>query len=56
MRFLVDECTGPNVAVWLRENDYEVFSVFEDARGMEEDGIIQKAVEENWILKRSHLW
>ena len=50
MRFLVDECTGPNVAAWLRENDYEVFSVFEDARGMEDDGIIQKAVEENWIL------
>ena len=32
MRFLVDECTGPNVASWLRDNDYEVFSVFEDAR------------------------
>ncbi len=26
MRFLVDECTGPNVASWLRENDYEVLS------------------------------
>jgi predicted nuclease of predicted toxin-antitoxin system len=50
MRFLVDECTGPNVASWLRDNDYEVFSVFEDARGMEDDDIIQKAVEENWIL------
>ena len=50
MRFLVDECTGPNVASWLRENDYEVFSVFENARGMEDDDIIQKAVEENWIL------
>jgi predicted nuclease of predicted toxin-antitoxin system len=50
MRFLVDECTGPNVASWLRNNEYEVFSVFEDARGMEDDDIIQKAVEENWIL------
>ena len=36
MRFLVDECTGPNVASWLRDNDYEVFSVFDDARGMKE--------------------
>ncbi len=30
MRFLVDECTGPSVASWLRDNDYEVFSVFEE--------------------------
>ena len=29
MRFLVDECTGPNVAAWLRDKDYEVFSIFE---------------------------
>lgn len=50
MRFLVDECTGPNVAAWLRDNDYEVFSVFEEARGMADDDIIQKALEENWIL------
>jgi hypothetical protein len=44
MRSLVDECTGPNVASWLRDNDYEVFSVFEDARGMEDDDIIKKAI------------
>ena len=50
MRFLVDECTGPSVAAWLRDNDYEVFSIFEYARGMDDDDIIQKAVEENWIL------
>jgi predicted nuclease of predicted toxin-antitoxin system len=49
MRVLVDECTGPKVAAWLRDNDYEVFSVFEDARGVKDDDIIQKAVEENWI-------
>jgi predicted nuclease of predicted toxin-antitoxin system len=50
MRFLVDECTGTSVAAWLRDNGYEVFSVFENARGMDDDDIIQKAVEENWIL------
>jgi hypothetical protein len=44
MRFLVDECTGPAVAAWLRDNNHEVFSVFEDARGMDDDGIIQKQV------------
>jgi predicted nuclease of predicted toxin-antitoxin system len=50
MRFLVDECTGPNVASWLRDNYYEVFSVFEDARGMEDDDIIQKAISLNCLF------
>jgi predicted nuclease of predicted toxin-antitoxin system len=50
MRFLVDECTGPAVARWLRNQKHEVFSVYEEARGMEDDVIIQKAFEENWIL------
>ena len=34
MRFLVDECTGPKVAEWLRGQGHEVFSVFEEARGL----------------------
>ena len=34
MRFLVDECTGPAVAAWLRTQNHEVFSVFEQSRGM----------------------
>lgn len=50
MRFLVDECTGPVVARWLREQKYEVFSVYEEARGMDDDEIIQKAFTENWVL------
>lgn len=50
MRFLVDECTGPSVADWLREQNYEVFSVYQEARGMEDNDIIQKAFEEDWIL------
>lgn len=50
MRFLVDECTGPLVAAWLRSHDHEVFSVFEEARGMDDDDIIRKAHEEDWIL------
>jgi hypothetical protein len=43
MRFLVGECTGPAVASWLQDNGYEVFSVFEEARGLNDDDIIQKA-------------
>src|SRR5579872_1322935 len=27
MRFLVDECTGPAVAAWLRTEGHDVFSV-----------------------------
>ncbi len=50
MRFIVDECTGPAVSRWLSENGYEVFSVYEEARGVNDETIIKKAFEENWIL------
>lgn len=50
MRFLVDECTGPAVASWLREQNYEVFSIFDEARGLDDDEIIRKAFTEGWIL------
>ena len=50
MKFLVDECTGPSVAAWLRDEGHEVFSVYEEARGVEDDIILQKAFEENWVL------
>ena len=50
MRFLVDECTGPGVAAWLRGEGHEVFSVFDEARGIEDDQVVQKAYDENWIL------
>ena len=50
MKFLVDECTGPSVAAWLRDEGHEVFSVYEDARGIEDDIIFQKAFDENWVL------
>ena len=50
MRFLVDECTGPAVAAWLRSEGHDVFSVYEEARGIDDTAIIQKACAENWIL------
>jgi predicted nuclease of predicted toxin-antitoxin system len=50
MRFLVDESTGPAVAESLRQQGNEVFSVYNEARGMPDDDIIQKAFTENWIL------
>jgi predicted nuclease of predicted toxin-antitoxin system len=50
MRFLVDECTGPAVARWLRQQGHKVFSVYEQARGMDDDDVIQKAFAEDWVL------
>lgn len=38
------------MANWLREQGYEVFSVYEQARGMEDEEIIAKAFDEDWIL------
>ena len=50
MRFLVDEYTGPAVAQWLRSNSYEVFSVYEQARGLPDNEVLEKAYTENWVL------
>lgn len=50
MRFLVDECTGPAVALWLRNQKYEVFSVYEESRGMDDEAVMAKVFAENWIL------
>ena len=50
MRFLVDECTGPAVAHWLHSQGHEVYSVFEKARGIDDEEIIKKAFDEHWIL------
>ena len=50
MRFLVDECTGPKVALWLRDQGHDVFSVYDEARGIDDGTILDKAFSENWIL------
>jgi predicted nuclease of predicted toxin-antitoxin system len=47
---LVDENTGVVVSRWLRSLGHEVFSVYEEARGIDDDTILQKAFDENWIL------
>jgi len=50
MRFLVDECTGPSVAAWLLSQKHDVFSVYDQARGMGDDDIIALAFAEKRIL------
>ncbi len=54
MRFLVDENAGPSVAGWLRRQGHEVFSVYEAARGVDEQ-ILQKAFVEHWIIITSEV-
>jgi hypothetical protein len=39
MRFLVDECTGPAVAKWLRSSHHEIFSVYDEVRGLDDESI-----------------
>lgn len=50
MKFLVDECTGPGVANWLRENGHEVFSIYDESPGVDDLTILARARNENWIL------
>lgn len=50
MRFLVDECTGSGVANWLRDRAHQVYSVYDEARGISDNDVLQKAFNENWIL------
>lgn len=50
MRFLVDECTGPAVAEWLRDAGHDVISVYEYDRGAPDDAVIERAVSDGRIL------
>jgi predicted nuclease of predicted toxin-antitoxin system len=50
MRFLVDECTGPAVARWLENRGHDVFSVYDDAPGIEDEEVLRQAHEEERIL------
>jgi predicted nuclease of predicted toxin-antitoxin system len=50
MRFLVDECTGPAVARWLRDHGHDVVSVYEQARASPDDVVIEMANDEARIL------
>jgi predicted nuclease of predicted toxin-antitoxin system len=50
MRFLVDECVGPSVVRWLRENNYDAISAYENCRGWEDESILEKAYSEGRIV------
>lgn len=50
MRFLVDESAGPGLAASLREQGHEVLSIYNEARGLQDNQVIQWAYEGNWVL------
>ncbi len=50
MRFLVDECTGPAVADWLRDRAHDVFSVYDKAPGLRDDEVLSRAFAEGRIV------
>lgn len=50
MRFLVDECTGPSVANWLRSQGHDVVSAYDEHRGADDGLWIRKAFDEDRIL------
>lgn len=50
MRFLVDECSGPKVAEWLRNKGHDVISIFDDFKGLSDEDVLTKAVATKSIL------
>jgi predicted nuclease of predicted toxin-antitoxin system len=50
MRFLVDECTGPLVADWLRSQSHDVLSIYDEAPGLRDDEVLAKALADARIL------
>jgi predicted nuclease of predicted toxin-antitoxin system len=50
VKFIVDENLGSRVARWLKEHQHDVISIYEEFRGLDDDEILRKSVEENRIL------
>ncbi len=50
MRFLVDECTGPSIAKHLESMGHDVFSVYDSARGISDEEVLRRAVENDYVL------
>jgi predicted nuclease of predicted toxin-antitoxin system len=50
MKWLVDECTGPSVGRWLREQGFDVYSVGEQSPGWSDWQVLAHAVSENRVV------
>lgn len=50
MKFVVDECTGPTAARWLGQQGHDVISIFDDARGVEDDQVLAMAFADSRVV------
>jgi predicted nuclease of predicted toxin-antitoxin system len=50
MQFLVDECIGPLASAWLKAQGHDVYCIFDEQRGMDDDAVLHKAYDERRIL------
>lgn len=50
MRLLVDECTGPSVTAWLRNQGHDVIDAFEANRGATDESWMQQAFADDRVL------
>lgn len=50
MRFIVDECTGPTVSMWLAEQGHDVYSVSLHSPGWKDNQVLALANEEKRII------
>ena len=50
MRLLVDECTGPTVTAWLRDQGHDVVDAFESDRGAADESWMKQALAEDRVL------
>src|SRR6187551_898192 len=50
MRLVIDECTGPSVAQWLRTLGHDVVSVYDESPQLPDVDILAFAVRENRIV------
>lgn len=50
MRLLVDECTGPTVTAWLRNQGHDVVDAFETDRGAADENWMRQALADDRVL------
>jgi len=50
LKFIVDECTGSNVAGWLKQKGFEIYDVYAENKGADDEWILEKSFKENYIV------
>ena len=50
MIFIVDECTGDRVVQWLRTKGFDVYSVYKENKGADDEWILWKAAKEKYVV------